>query len=100
MAPPQNGHELIIPLFNAESLGTPSTVTWSQNWSTRKADYYALKARNVTTNEESPIFIAVELYGNPSTNAKHVTRIGQLVEGGESSLGSITFQLLLVHNTY
>lgn len=49
MAPPNAGDEILIPLFNAETLGQALTVKWSQNLSERTAQYYALTADNITT---------------------------------------------------
>ena len=84
MAPPQAGNQILIPLFDADSLGQPSKVEWSQNLSTRTAQYYALTVDNINTGEQNPLFIAAELY-KPSTaaNPKHITRVGELVSGGE-----------------
>jgi hypothetical protein len=47
--PPEANNEILIPLFNGNSLGTPLTVTWSQNLSTRTAQYYSVTADNITT---------------------------------------------------
>lgn len=83
MAPPQKGNQILIPLFDAESSGKPSTVEWSQNLSTRTAQYYALTVDNITTGEQNPLFIAAELYkSSTAANPKHVTRVGELVSGG------------------
>jgi len=49
MAPPQANDEILIPFFDGTTLGTPLTVTWSQNLSTRTAQYYSLTADNITT---------------------------------------------------
>lgn len=84
MAPPEAGNQILIPLFDAETLGKPSTVQWSQNLSTRTADCYALLADNITTRERNPLFIAVELYQSSNTaNPRHITRVGELVSGGK-----------------
>jgi hypothetical protein len=47
--PPQANNEILIPLFDGNSLGTPLTVTWSQNLSTHTAQYYSVTADNITT---------------------------------------------------
>jgi hypothetical protein len=47
--PPEANNEILIPLFDGNSLGTPLTVTWSQNLSTRTAQYYSVTADNITT---------------------------------------------------
>lgn len=49
MAPPNANDEILVPLFDAEALGKPVTVKWSQNLSERTAQYYALTADNITT---------------------------------------------------
>ena len=84
MAPPEAQNEILIPLFDAEALGKPNTVTWSQNLSTRTAQYYPLTADNITTGEQCPIFIAAEYYKDSTkANPKHVSRIGELAPGGK-----------------
>lgn len=84
MAPPQTGQEIMIPLFDAEALGNPTTVTWSQNLSTRTAQYYPLTADNITIGEQFPFFIAAEFYKtSTSANPNHISRVGQLVPGGK-----------------
>lgn len=84
MAPPQTGNEILIPLFSAEVLGSPTTVTWSQNLFTRTAEYYPLTVDNLTTGERFPFFIAAELYkSSTSANPNHISRVGQLVPGGK-----------------
>ena len=85
MAPPKAGDEILIPLFDAAALGTPMTVTWSQNLSTRTAQYYAPTVDNLTTGEQvTAFFIAAELYkSSTSANPKHITRVGELVPGGK-----------------
>jgi hypothetical protein len=47
--PPEANNEILIPLFDGNSLGTPLTVIWSQNLSTRTAQYYSVTADNITT---------------------------------------------------
>ena len=86
MAPPKAGDEILIPLFDAQVVGQPMTVTWSQNLSTRTAQYYAPDVDNLTTGEQvTAFFIAAELYkSSTSANPKHITRVGELVPGGGS----------------
>lgn len=87
MAPPQKGNEILIPLFDGEALGTPSTVKWSQNLSTRTAQYYPLVADNITTGEQFPLFIAAEYYkSSTKNNPKHISHVGELLPGGQSSI--------------
>lgn len=84
--PPENGNELLIPLFNAEDLGKPSTVTWSQNLSTRTAQYYPLVVDIITTGEQCSLFIAAEFYKtSTANNPKHVSRVGELLPGGNDN---------------
>lgn len=84
MAPPQAGNEILIPLFDAETAGKPSTVDWSQNHSTHTATYYPLAVDNITTGEQCALFIAAELYKSTTTaNPKHITHVGTLVSGGK-----------------
>lgn len=84
MAPPEAGNEILIPLFDAERLGGPTTVTWSQNMSTRTAQYYCLLAENITKGNQFPFFIAAEFYqSSTSANPNHITHVGQLVPGGK-----------------
>ena len=86
MAPPQNGNEILIPLFDAEALGKPSTVTWSQNHSTRTAQYYPLIIDILTTGEQCPLFVAAEFYkSSTANNAKHVSKVGELLPGGNQT---------------
>lgn len=93
MAPPQAGNEILIPLFNAETLGSPTTVTWSQNLSTRTAQYYPLVVDNITTGEQFPFFIAAEFYkASTSANPNHITRVGQMVPGGKCKQEHIIIQ--------
>lgn len=81
--PPQNGNEILVPLFNAEALGQPSTVTWSQNFSTRTAEYYTLVVDNITTGQQCPLFIAAEFYKTSTgSNPKHVSKVGELLPSG------------------
>lgn len=83
MPPPQAGNQILVPIFDAEGLGKLSTVEWSQNLSTRTAQYYALTVDNITTGEQSAFFIAAELYKtSTAANPKHITRVGELVSGG------------------
>ncbi|KAF8176447.1 hypothetical protein K438DRAFT_1979233 [Mycena galopus ATCC 62051] len=73
------GHELLIPMFDAEEAGAPVHVHWQQSLSQRKADYYALTVDNITT---VPFFIACEFYKNSTkANAHHVTKVCELVDG-------------------
>lgn len=91
MAPPQAGNEILIPLFDAEALGSPTTVTWSQNLATRTALYYPLTVDNITTGEQFAFFIAAEFYkSSTSANPNHITRVGQLLpgEGYKLQIGS------------
>lgn len=84
MAPPQAGQDFLVPLFNAEALGSPTTVTWSQNLSTRTAQYYPLMVDNITTGEQFSFFIAAEFYKSiTSANPNHISRVGELIPGGK-----------------
>ena len=83
--PPQAGEEILIPLFDAESAGKPLAVTWSQNLSTRTAQYYATTADNLSSGQQCNLFIAAELYKSSTTaNPKHITRVGVLCPGGKT----------------
>ncbi|GAB7354330.1 hypothetical protein MBLNU459_g4842t1 [Dothideomycetes sp. NU459] len=83
MAPVQAGNELIIPLFDAENKAV--SIKWSQNLAQRTAQYYALVADNATTGEQVPFFIAAEYYKTSTiNNPNHITKVGQLVDGGEN----------------
>lgn len=95
MAPPEAGNQILIPLFDADTLGQASTVQWSQNLSTRTAEYYALTVDNITTGEQNVLFIAAELYKNSTTvNPKHITRVGELISGGNHSYTHSTHPFL------
>ncbi|KAJ7855655.1 hypothetical protein B0H13DRAFT_1902988 [Mycena leptocephala] len=86
-SPVESGQEIMVPLFDAESAGAPVHVNWQQNMSQRKADYYALTADNITTGEQVPFFIAAEYYkSSTKANPGHITKVGELVEGGELAL--------------
>lgn len=52
MAPPEANNEILIPLFDGNSLGAPLTVTWSQNLSNRTGQYYSVTADNITTGSD------------------------------------------------
>ncbi|KAG9688403.1 hypothetical protein KCU90_g21804, partial [Aureobasidium melanogenum] len=81
MAPINTGDELLIPLFSADN--KPVTVQWSQNLSQRTAQYFALVADNISTGEQVPFFIAAEFYKtSTAANPNHITKVGQLVDGG------------------
>ncbi|KAF7358338.1 hypothetical protein MVEN_00883400 [Mycena venus] len=85
-SPVTSGQEIMVPLFNAESAGAPVHVSWQQNLSQRTADYYALTADNITTGEQVPFFIAAEYYkSSTKANPNHITKIGELVEGGKAA---------------
>ncbi|KAF8144189.1 hypothetical protein K438DRAFT_1783062 [Mycena galopus ATCC 62051] len=78
----ESGHEILIPIFDAEQAGAPVHVQWQQNLAQRKADYYALAVDNITTGEQVPFFIACEFYKNSTKeNANHVTKVCELVDG-------------------
>ena len=47
--PVQTGDEILVPLFDAEGAGKPVHISWSQNLSTRNADYYNLTVDNITS---------------------------------------------------
>ncbi len=83
MAPPENGNEILVPLFDGEALGTPVTVKWSQNLSTRTAQYYPVFADIITTGETCTLFIAAEYYkSSTKNNPKHISHVGELLPGG------------------
>lgn len=56
----KTGHEILIPLFDSKAAGSPVTVTWKQNLSQRKADYYAMTADNITTSKSVPAVIYLQ----------------------------------------
>ncbi|KAJ7878043.1 hypothetical protein B0H13DRAFT_2346832 [Mycena leptocephala] len=81
-SPVESGQEIMVPLFDAESAGAPVHVNWQQNMSQRKADYYALTAKTITTGEQVPSFIAAEYYkSSMKANTSHITKVAELVEG-------------------
>jgi hypothetical protein len=115
--PVDAGNEIVVPLFNAESAEKLVHIKWSQNLATREADYYSLTADNVTTGqhmlfsydlrrelkatrtshtgEQFVFFIAAEYYKNSTkANANHITKVGELVEGGmHAKYHSLAFSL-------
>ena len=49
MSPPvEAGQEILIPFFYADAQNKLYHVSWSQNLSTRNADYYLVTADNIT----------------------------------------------------
>ncbi|KAJ7855661.1 hypothetical protein B0H13DRAFT_1902995 [Mycena leptocephala] len=81
-SPVESGQEIMVPLFDAEIAGAPVHVNWQQNMSQRKADYYALTAKNIITGEQVPSFIAAEYYkSSMKANTSHITKVAELVEG-------------------
>ena len=52
MSPPvEAGNELLIPIYEPGLDNKLVTVNWQQNLFRRKADYFALKADNITTGK-------------------------------------------------
>ena len=97
------GHDILIPLFDGETAKVYK-VNWSQNLSSRNAEYYCVTADNITlgtrkpdsrcnplkdcadnylVGTQFPLFIAAEFYKtSTSANPKHITKVGQLQPGG------------------
>ena len=49
MYPPvEAGQEILIPFFDADAPNKLYHISWSQNLSTRNADYYLVTADNIT----------------------------------------------------
>lgn len=87
MAPPEKGNEILIPLFDGEASGPPSIVKWSQDLSQRTAQYYPVVVDNITTGEQCSLFIAAEYYkSSTKNNPKHISHVGELLPGGQSSV--------------
>ena len=47
------GHDILIPLFDGETAKIYK-VNWSQNLSSRNAEYYCVTADNITLGTENP----------------------------------------------
>ncbi|KAJ2913668.1 hypothetical protein MD484_g6768, partial [Candolleomyces efflorescens] len=74
-------HDILIPLFDGETAKVYK-VNWSQNLSSRNAEYYCVTADNITLGTQFPLFIAAEFYKtSTSANPKHITKVGQLQPG-------------------
>ncbi|KAJ7264109.1 hypothetical protein B0H12DRAFT_1068887 [Mycena haematopus] len=78
----ESGNEIMVPFFDAECAESLVHVKWQQDFTQRKADYYALSVDNITTGEFStsssppPSFVSFT-----KANAHHITKAAELVEG-------------------
>jgi hypothetical protein len=94
MSTPQKGDTIAVPVYTQEADSTLNEISWSQRFSTKTANYYTVKAQNITRNNSNVLLFIQDRFYKDENSADFIGKIAGVKKEDGMFLQSISFILL------
>ncbi|KAH7161821.1 hypothetical protein EDB81DRAFT_840059 [Dactylonectria macrodidyma] len=89
MSYPESGNTLIIPAYTAESEQAAQGIEWSQNWSTKNARYYIVRATNQSKGNVDVLLYVQDRFYKDEGSPDYIGKIPGIRKEGNSFIVNI-----------
>ncbi|CAP64730.1 uncharacterized protein PODANS_5_9960 [Podospora anserina S mat+] len=86
MSTPEAGNTLSIPAYTPDADSALQEITWSQSLRTKKANYYIVKAKNITQNQADVLLYIQDTFYKDESSPTHLSKLPDAKKEGGALL--------------
>ncbi|VBB81971.1 Putative protein of unknown function [Podospora comata] len=89
MSTPEAGNILSIPAYTPDADSALQEITWSQSLRTKKANYYIVKAKNITQNQADVLLYIQDTFYKDESSPTHLSKLPDAKKEGDNFIVTI-----------